>query len=68
VASGAAVLDYVAAFGLLHLSVAGDFAQAAWFYRELFVPDVAIRCAVIGGAALWGLVRAIPSHAEGARV
>jgi hypothetical protein len=67
-ASGAAVLDYVAAFGLLHLSASGDFAQAAWLYRELFVPDVAIRCAVIGGAALWGLVRAIPSQPEGARV
>jgi hypothetical protein len=67
-ASGAAVLDYVAAFGLLHLSVVGDYSQAAWFYRELFLPVVAIRCAVIGGAALWGLVRAIPSQPEGPRV
>jgi len=67
-ASGAAVLDYAAAFGLLHLSVAGDFAQANWFYRELFLPDVAIRCAVIGGAGVWGMVRAVPSHPEGGRV
>ena len=67
-ASGAAVLDYVAAFGLLHLSVAGDYAQASWFYRELFLPDVAIRCLVIGGAVLWGLVRAIPSQPQGPRV
>jgi hypothetical protein len=67
-ASGAAVLDYVAAFGLLHLSVAGDFAQANWFYRELFLPIVAIRCAVIGGSAAWALRRALPSQAEGARV
>lgn len=67
-ASGAAVLDYVAAFGLLHLSVASDYAQASWFYRELFLPNVAIRCALIGGAALWGLVRAIPSQREAPRV
>ena len=67
-ASGAAVLDYVAAFGLLHLSVAGDFAQANWFYRELFLPNVAIRCAVIGGSAAWALRRALPSQAEGPRV
>jgi hypothetical protein len=67
-ACGAAVLDYVAAFGLLHLSVSGDFAQAAWFYREVFVPDVAIRCAVIGGSAWWALRRAFPSQGEGRRV
>jgi hypothetical protein len=60
-ASGAAVLDYVAAFGLLHLSVSGDFAQANWLYRELFLPDVAIRCAVTGGCAAWALRHALRS-------
>jgi hypothetical protein len=67
-ASGAAVLDYLAAFGLLHLSVAGDFAQAAWFYRELFIPDVAIRCAVIGGSALWAFRHAFSSQGGAPRV
>jgi hypothetical protein len=57
-ASGAAVLDYVAAFGLLHLSVAGDHAQADWLFRELFLPNVAIRCAVLLGCAAWSFADA----------
>ncbi|MFL5424366.1 MAG: hypothetical protein ACJ783_04985 [Myxococcales bacterium] len=67
-ASGAAVIDYIAAFGLLHLSAAGDYAQATWFYREVFIPDVAIRCAVLAGSAIWAFRRAFPSQARGPRV
>src|SRR3954465_1680968 len=67
-ASGAAVIDYIAAFGLLHLSAAGDYAQATWFYREVFIPDVAIRCAVLAGSAIWAFRRAFPSQAPGPRV
>jgi hypothetical protein len=55
--SGEAVLDYVVQFGYLHLQFEGAWPQAAWLFRELFVPQLAIRYAVLGGCAGLALAR-----------
>jgi hypothetical protein len=58
-AGGEAVLDYVVQFGWLHLAFQGAWAQAAWLFRELFVPQLAIRYEVLGGCAAFALLRAV---------
>jgi hypothetical protein len=58
-AAGEAVLDYVVQFGWLHLAFEGAWTQAAWLFRELFVPQLAIRYGVLGGCASFALVRAL---------
>jgi hypothetical protein len=58
-ASGEAVLDYVVQFGWLHFAWLGAWKEAAWVFRELFVPQLAIRYAVLGGCVALALARAV---------